>query len=160
MGRKIGFADFGYGVTSTAVVLQAKRLNTQYSAAHVRQLLILYHGAKPHGILAVFSVVPQGTRKRPQKSGIITALRLLYHSCKSRQTCTPPMRRKISFADFCYGVTSTAVALQAKRLNAQHPAAYVRQLLILYHDANAAWYIGRVFGCPTRDEKTAAKSVS
>ncbi|WP_204752243.1 hypothetical protein, partial [Intestinimonas butyriciproducens] len=47
--------------------------------------------------------------------------------------CTPPMRRKISFADFCYGVTSTAVVLQAKRLHAQHPAAYVRQLLILYH---------------------------
>ena len=73
---------------------------------------------------------------------------LLYHSGKSMQTCTPPMRCKTGFADFGYGVTSTAVVLQAKRLNTQYPAAHVRQLLILYHEAEAAWHIGRVFGCP------------
>ena len=43
MGRKIGFADLGYGVTSTAVVLRTKPLSTSHPAAHVRQLLILYH---------------------------------------------------------------------------------------------------------------------
>ena len=73
MRRKISFADFCYGVTSTAVVLQAKRLNTQYSAAHVRQLLILYHGAKPHGILAMFSVVPEAGRENGRKISIIAA---------------------------------------------------------------------------------------
>ena len=78
-------------------------------------------------------------------TGIITALRLLYHSNKPIRACLPPSGRETGKAGFGCGVTCAVRCFAAAAAIWRLQTALSFALRILYHVREAAWY-----NCPSK----------